>query len=322
MAVAEQKTPTPQPENWERKLADPGLRDLSTRDYVAIGKRALKQVGEHNLTMIAQALAYAAFFAIPSVLLVATGVFTLVASASDITSLMNHLGNVLPAQTTTLLKQSLQRLNDKPSTGVLMTIVGFVLAVWSTTGAMNSLMTGLNIAYGKRETRSFVRRRIVALEMVALMAAAFVLIFGLLVLAPQLTRWIGNAAGIQGVIGWIWWIAQWPLLVGGLLLVFATVLYLGPNVEHPRWVLITPGALVAALVWLVSSGLFAIYTSMFGSYNKTWGSLAAVIVMLTWLWLTSLAILLGAEINSEVERSRELRRGEPAQEAIQVAAEG
>jgi membrane protein len=95
-------------------------------------------------------------------------------------------------------------------------------------------------------------------------------------------------------------------------------LYLGPNVEHPRWQFITPGALFAVVVWLLVSGLFAVYTSMFDSYNKAWGSLAAVIVMLTWLWLTGCALLFGAEINAEVERSRELRQGKPAERELQA----
>jgi membrane protein len=142
------------------------------------------------------------------------------------------------------------------------------------------------------------------------------------VLGPALSKWLGGALGIESVIGWIWWIAQWPLLLVGLLAVFATVLYLGPNAEHPRWQFITPGTLTAVFLWLAASGLFAVYTSMFGSYNKTWGSLAAVIVMLTWLWLTSLSILFGAEINAEAERSRELRRGEPAEREVQAPPRG
>jgi membrane protein len=90
------------------------------------------------------------------------------------------------------------------------------------------------------------------------------------------------------------------------------MLYLAPDVEHRKWQFVSPGSLVAALLWIASSGLFAVYTSMFGSYNKTWGTLSAVIVMLTWLWLSSMALLLGAEINAEVERSRQLRGGDPA----------
>jgi len=93
----------------------------------------------------------------------------------------------------------------------------------------------------------------------------------------------------------------------GLLVAFATLLYLGPDVDHRKWRFLTPGSLVAALLWIAASGLFAVYTSMFGSYNKTWGTLSAVIVTLTWLWLTAMALLFGAEINAEAERSRRLR---------------
>ena len=111
---------------------------------------------------------------------------------------------------------------------------------------------------------------------------------------------------MQSAVSWIWWSVRWPILVVGLLAAFATLLWLGPDVEARSWRLVTPGSLVAVVMWLVVSGAFAIYTSRFGSYNKTWGSLSAVIVMLTWLWLTSLALLFGAELNAEIERPREL----------------
>jgi membrane protein len=124
------------------------------------------------------------------------------------------------------------------------------------------------------------------------------------VLGPGLSKWIGNATGESGVVTAIWWAAQWPILIAGLLAAFATLLYLGPDVDHSKWHFVTPGAVVALLAWLAASGLFAVYTSMFGSYNKAWGSLAAVIIMLTWLWLSGLALLFGAELNAEVERSR------------------
>jgi membrane protein len=188
-----------------------------------------------------------------------------------------------------------------------MTAVGSVLAVWSVTGAMTSFMTAINLAYDRKDRRNFVKKRAVALTMATVMALAFLLVAVLLIFGPPIERYVGDAIGIQGVLKWLWWVAQWPILLVGLLAAFATLLYLGPDVEHRRWQFLTPGAIVAAVVWLAASAGFAVYTSKFGSYNKTWGSLAAVIVMLTWLWLTSIALLLGAEINAETERSRELR---------------
>jgi membrane protein len=304
--------PMPQPEHAEPKVSDPGLTDLSKHDYKAIVIRAAKKSLSDGITDLAAALAYYSFLAIPAVLLVALGLFTLIASPDAITTLMDKIGQVAPSETTDLLGDSLRRLNQNESSSLVMTIVGFVLALWTTTGAMTAFMRALNRAYDREEKRNFVRQRLVALQMLGAMGAAFLLVFGLLVLGPLISEWIGRALDIEGVIGWVWWIAQWPVLIIGLLTAFATVLYLGPNVHHPRWQFITPGSVIAVFIWLVASGLFAIYTSMFGSYNKTWGTLAAVIVMLTWLWLTALALLFGAEVNAEAERSRELRQGQTA----------
>jgi membrane protein len=311
--------PMPQPEREEPRLVDPGLGDLSFRDWRAILVRAVKEFLDDNGTMLASALAYSTFFAIPSVLLVVVGVFTLVAGPGTITSLIAHFSQVMPGQAASLLGGSLHRLNQRPSEGIVMTIVGFVLALWSTTGAMTTYMTALNLAYERKDGRSFVRKRIVAVQLVAVIGLAFLLVAILLIFGPPLERLVASHAGpVSGAIGWIWWIATWPILVGGLLTAFATLLYLGPDVAHPRWRFITPGSVFAAVVWLAASGGFAFYTSAFGSYNKTWGSLAAVIIMLTWLWLAAIALLLGAEINAEAERSRELREGQPAEAEILV----
>jgi membrane protein len=140
------------------------------------------------------------------------------------------------------------------------------------------------------------------------------------VLGPHLSTWIGNAAGQPTLVKWIWWVAQWPLLIGGLLVAFGGILHLGPNVDHPRWRFLTFGSMLAVIIWLVASGAFAFYVSRFGSYNKTWGALSAVVILLTWFWLSGVALLLGAEINAEAERSRELRRGEPAERELQTPA--
>ena len=320
--MATKEAPTPQPERHEPELRDPGLTDLSTRDYKAIVVRAGKQALAHGITDLAAALAYYSFLAIPAVLLVAVGLFSLFASGDAITTLIDKLGTVIPSQATQLIEDSLRRMNENKSGSLVMVIFGFILALWTTTGAMTSFMRAVNRAYDRDESRGFVRQRLVAVQMVIAMGVAFLLVFGLLVLGPVMSGWIGSALDVEGVMGWLWWIAQWPVLLVGLLAVFATVLYLGPNVDHPRWRFITPGSIFAVVVWLVASGLFAVYTSMFDTYNKTWGSFAAVIVMLTWLWVTGIALLLGAEINAETERSRELREGQPAERTIQAPSKG
>jgi membrane protein len=314
----EGKTPTPQPERHEPELRDPGLTDLSKRDYKAVVIRAGKEALDDQITDLAAALAYYSFLAIPSILLVALGVFSVFADESAVQSLIDRVGRIAPPEATALLEDSLTRMTQNSSGGLVMAIVGFLLALWTTTGAMTAFMRALNRAYDRKETRGFVRQRIVAILMVAIMLVAFALIFGLLVMGPALSGWIGDAVGLEAVLKWVWWLAQWPVLIVGLLLAFATVLYLGPNVEHPKWHFVTPGSVFAVVVWLLVSGLFAVYTAMFASYNKAWGSLAAVIIMLTWLWLTGLALLVGAEINAEAERSRELREGQPAERQIQA----
>jgi membrane protein len=118
----------------------------------------------------------------------------------------------------------------------------------------------------------------------------------------------------------IWWIGQWPILLAGLLAASATLLFLGPDVDEPRRRFLSPGALRVTAIWLVASGAVAFYTPHFGSYDRTWGSIAGVIVMLTWLSLAACALLLGAELNAEVERSRESRAGEPAERELQPSS--
>jgi membrane protein len=314
--------PTPQPERHEPELRDPGLTDLSKRDYKAVLIRGAKEAMDDQITDLAAALAYYSFLAIPSILLVALGAFTLFADAEAINSLLEKFGQVMPADAVDLLGDSLRRLGENDGGSAVMAIVGLLLAFWTTTGAATAFMRALNRAYDREETRSFLRQRLLALAMVAVMLVAFALVFGLLVMGPALSGWIGDAVGLEAVLSWLWWVAQWPVLILGLLGAFATVLYVGPNVDHPRWQFITPGAVFAVVVWLLVSGLFAVYTSMFDSYNKAWGSLAAVIVMLTWLWLTGCALLFGAEINAEVERSRELRQGKPAERELQAPSNG
>jgi membrane protein len=310
--------PEPQPELDEPRLRDPGLTDLSLADWRAILTRSGREAIDDNLPMIASALAYSAFFAIPSVLLVVLGLFTLVADGGTVSDLVERLTEIAPSEAATLFGDSLARLTERPSTGLFITVLGLALAVWSTTSAMTSCMTALNVAYERSDRRSFARKRLIALVMAACVGAAALLTSALLVAGPHLERWLGGALDAERLVAWGWWLGQWPILVLGLLAAFGVVMYLGPDVDHPRFHFVTPGAVVAVVGWLLVSAGFALYTASFASYEKTWGSLTAVIVTLTWLWLGSFALLFGGEVNAEVERSRELRQGLPAEDDLQV----
>ena len=301
--------PEPRPERDEPTVPDPGVGDLSARDYVAITIRAIRSALADNVTNLAAAVAYNAFLTIPSVLLVALGGFSLLAGPSAVHTITTHLSSVMPKAAISLIGPSLTRTTQAHGGGVAMIVAGVLLALWSLSGAVQTVMWATNLAYDCEETRGFVKKRLVAAVMVVCAVAAFVLVFVLLILGPHMTTWVSSAIGHPTAVTWVWWVAQWPILLIGLMAAFAVTLHLAPNVTPPTWRLVTPGAVFAVVVWLAASGAFAFYTSRFSSYDKTWGSLAAVIIMLTWLWLSSLALLLGAEINAETERSRLLRRG-------------
>ena len=279
-------------------------------DAVVILRRAVGEARDDRVSTTAQALAYSLFLAIPSTFLVVLGAFSLVASPSDVTGLIERAETVVPSEAASLLRESLQRSIDSPRSGILMTLVGLVLAVWSTTSAATTLMEGITTAFDQDDERGFVRKRLTALLVVACLIGAAALVGGLLILGPYIGSWAGDAVGHPSLAAWIWWTAQWPILVGGLLLAFASLLYLGPDVEQRNWKLVTPGATAAVVIWIVASAGFSLYASKFGSYNKTWGTLSAVVVMLVWLWLTSTALLFGAEINAETKRLDEERHGQ------------
>jgi membrane protein len=264
--------------------------------------RAVREAQDDNITMTAQALAYSVFLAIPAAFLVALGVFSLVADESLINSLIERVGTVMPAEATSLLRDSLERSSSSAGSGIVMTVVGLALAIWTTTSAATTLMQGITSTYDRKDERSFLRKRLLALVIVGCLVLAATLVVGLLVLGPHLEHWLGDAVGSKTLVAWGWWTLQWPILVAGLLFAFAVLLSVGPDAEQPRWKLITPGAVAAVVIWLAASAGFAVYTASFGSYNKTWGTLSAVVILLVWLWLTSAALLFGAEINAEARR--------------------
>jgi membrane protein len=256
----------------------------------------------HNVMALAAAIAYNAFLAVPASLMVVLGVFTLVERPEDVTKVVDNFDNVLPPEAQTLITDTLRRLTESQDGGPLL-LVGLVIALWSVSGALTTMMWALTMAAtGRRDERSFVRKRLVALALLGclLLGAASLLV--LQVFGPTIARESGRD------LGWLFDLLRWPVLVFVAFVVTTVVMTIAPDDETERtWSTLLPGSAFAVIVGLVGSEGFAIYVSRFGSYNKAWGSLSGVIVLLVWLWLSGLAILVGGEINAESARRRAAR---------------
>lgn len=260
--------------------------------------RSWAEFSDQNLFLISGGVTYAILIALFPGLAAFVSLYGLVFDTAQIEKQVAVLSGVLPAQTQVLLTQQLHSLAEG-SKGALgfAAIVGLLLALWSASRGMSGLITGINIAYEERERRSFFKFNLIALCLTLGFVVGGVLAIALIAVLPVVAFLeIGSAAK------WLLLLAQWPLLIilvmGGL-----SVLYrFGPDRDKPRWRWVTPGAITATVLWIVASIGFTVYVANFSSYDKTYGSLGGVVILLTWLYLSALMVLVGAVINAQSER--------------------
>jgi membrane protein len=186
-------------------------------------------------------------------------------------------------------------------------VLGFVGAVWAASGAMGTIMKAVNRAYELQETRPFWKSRVVAVVLVIATGVTTAGVFLLIVVGGSLGDAIAKKAGLGGAFQWTWSIVRWPIAFCAILLFFALVYYLGPNMRQRSWKWVTPGSVVGGALWLALSGLFALYVTFAGNYTKTYGTLASGIILLLWLNYSAFALLYGAELNSELDRQADIR---------------
>jgi membrane protein len=220
-------------------------------------------------------------------------------------TLKDFLAPVAPGEVLDTI-ETLQEDTSK-STSVVAFVVGAAAATWAASGAVNAVIKAVNRAYERVETRPFWQTRLIAIVLVALTGLVLAGLLLLIVFGGPLGTAIADHAGLGSAFELLWAILRWPLAFVAILIFFALVYYLAPNVEVRNWTWLTPGSLVGALLWLSLSALFALYTSFSDSYSKTYGALASGVVLLLWLNYSAFALLFGAELNSELDKEAEIR---------------
>src|SRR2546421_5586083 len=297
--------------NTDRHRRPPGTpTDLRARSWGGVFKRTVSEFRSDNLTDLAAALTYYAILAIFPAIIALVSVLGLIGhSATE--PLIENMGTVAPGPAKGIFTSAIQNLNKSQGAAGIIFFAGLAGALWSASGYVAAFMRASNTIYDVEEGRPFWKtvpvRVSVTVVMVVLLAISSVAV----VLTGGLARQVGNLVGVGSSAVQAWDIAKWPVLVVLVGFMLAILYWAAPNVRHPGFRWISPGSILAVAVWLIASGAFALYVANFSSYNKTYGALAGIIVFLVWLWISNIAILLGAEFNAELERGRYIEEGNP-----------
>jgi membrane protein len=286
--------------------------DMPKPAWGGVLKRTVREFQGDNLTDLAAALTYYGVLAIFPMLIVIVSVLGLIGN-SVTQPLLQNISAIAPGQGQQILKSAITNIQSHQGTAGVLFIVGLLVALWSASGYIAAFMRASNVVWDVPEGRPIyktlpIRLGVTLITVVLLTASA-----AAVVLTGTLAGKLGNVIGVGSTAVTVWDIAKWPVMVVFVSVILAILYYASPNVRQPGFTWVSPGSVLAVVLWIVVSALFALYVASFGSYNKTYGALASVVVFLMWLWLTNIAILFGAEFNAELERGRQIIGGHPAE---------
>jgi membrane protein len=281
-------------------------------------KRTLKEFSEDNLTDWAAALTYYGVLALFPGLLAVLSIISLVTEPQTIT---DALTAVLPGQAADTIEPVVTDIAGNTAPAGIGLILGVAGAIWSASGYVGAFTRAANVVYETPEGRKVWKLKPLQLLITLIGVLFTVVIVAMLVLSGPVVEAIGGAIGLGDTALTVWSVVKWPVIVVLVALMIAVLYYSTPNVRLRGFKWVSPGAGVALLIWAVASALFAFYVANFGGYNKTYGTLAGVIIFLVWFWLTNVALLLGIELDAEIERGKEIKEGVPrAEKEIQLDA--
>jgi membrane protein len=285
----------------------------------AVLKRTVREAQDDNLTDWAAALTYYGVLSLFPALIVLVALLGLLGEHPRTTNaLLEIVEQLSPGATADTFRDPIvEVIRNKGGAGALLGF-GLLGALWSASGYIGAFMRAMNVVYETPEGRPFWKLRPLQIAVTIVMTLLLALVLVALVITGPLAEAVGGVIGLGDAAVTVWSWAKWPFLVAVVALMLAMLYYVAPNVRHPGFRWVSPGAVVAVVLWLVASLAFGLYVANFGSYNKTYGSLGGAVVFLLWLWISNLAVLLGAEFDAELERRRELAEGQPAEEELQL----
>ena len=295
--------------------------ELDARSWKYVARKAIREFSDDQCTDQAAALTYYAVLAIFPALLALTSVLGLIGQADGAIGTVLDIMRPLVARDTLddVVRPVLEAMASSQAAGFTF-VAGLAGALWSASGYVGAFSRAMNRVYEISEGRPFwkLRPTMLLVTLIGIFLTATVLV--MLVVSGPVAESIGGVIGIGDQAVFVWGIAKWPVLAFVVMCIVALLYYATPNIQQPKFRWISVGAAVAIVIWVLASVAFAFYVGNFGSYDKTYGSLAGVIVALLWLWITNIALLFGAEVDSEMERGRELQAGMAAEEELQLPA--
>lgn len=277
------------------KLGGLTLKDLA--------KNVWQEIQKDDVFGRAAQLAYYFLLALFPLLLFLTSVIGLIMGKDSglRQSLFNYLGTVLPSSASQLVSTTIFEVTNASGGGKIA--FGIIAALWAASNGMGAITESLNIAYNVKESRPWWKTRLVAIGLTVSLAVLIISALLLILCGGQIANYIAGSFGFGEVFTIAWKILQWPIVLAFVLFAFALIYYFAPDVKDQKWIFITPGAVMGVGLWLLVSFSFRLYLHFFDSYSKTYGALGAVIVLMLWLYLTGAAILIGGEVNSEIEHA-------------------
>jgi membrane protein len=273
--------------------------EVPAKGWLQIAKRGWAEAKVDQVPLLAAGLAFYAFLAIFPALIACVLLYSLISDPNQIATQVNSLGEAVPGEVRDLITQQLTAQAGKSGALGWSSALTILLALWSASGGVSNLMTAVNTAYDEEETRGFVKKRAIAL---ALTLGAIVFVIIILALVAVVPALLQSSIFQSSVVKFLLQVARWVLLAAVITAALAIVYRVAPDRDAPKVRWVSVGAGIATVLWLLASLGFSLYVSNFGSYDKTYGALAGIVVLLFWLWITSYAILLGAEINAESEQ--------------------